>query len=82
MSQKSPFRGTERTFFPLRDLREGGIFIAKGQRAKNKRRFSLSFHPIIRFCCTLLDPQSEAARTTAATAPPPQQPHRAAPATA
>ena len=38
MSQKWPFRGSERTFPPLRGLREERISIAKGAAHENKRR--------------------------------------------
>ena len=60
MSQKGPFRGSERTFFPLRGLKKGGLFIAKGAAREKQGRLFLSFHPIIPvpFCCTLSDPQS------------------------
>ena len=58
MSQKWPFRGSERTFFPLRGLKKGGLFIAKGAAREKQGRLFLSFHPIIPFCCTLSDPQS------------------------
>ena len=45
-------------FFPLRGLREGGLFIAKGAAREKQPSTFLSFHPIIPFCCTLSDPES------------------------
>ena len=56
--RKWPFRGSERTFFPLRGLREGGLFIAKGAAREKQASIFLSFHPIIPFCCTLSDPDT------------------------
>jgi len=58
MSQKWPFRGSERKKVPLRGQKKGGLFIAKGAAREKQGRLFLSFHPIIPFCCTLSDPQS------------------------
>jgi hypothetical protein len=45
MSQKWPFRGSERTFSPLRGLKEGGLFIAKGAAREKQGRLFFEFSP-------------------------------------
>ena len=49
MSQKCPFRGSERKYFPLRGLREKRLFIAKGAARENKRRFLVCFLSFFHF---------------------------------
>ena len=55
--EKSPFEA-QNVHFSARPKRRGAFSLQRGQRAKNKRRFFEFSHPIIRFCCTLSDPQS------------------------
>eukprot|EP00964_Phaeocystis_antarctica_P029461 scaffold16601_cov53-Phaeocystis_antarctica.AAC.1 len=71
MSQKWPSRGSKRTFLPLLEAQnvhfsrcaaeksKGWAFHCKGGSARKTRLDFWSFHPIIPFCCTLSDPESD-----------------------
>ena len=54
MSQRWPFRGSERTFFPLRGLKKGGLFIAKGAAREKQGRFFFEFSPYHTFLLHLI----------------------------